>query len=209
VKILILTHQLPYPANTPRKIRTYNYIKDMIPGNRVTVLSRYDRSYDNTEASDHFTQMGCHPVFCNEPVVKTAWGKVVQDLLASLFSPYPYSVNSCISQRMLARFLKVYEQGKFDKIVCDGIHQTIHVPQKLFCYKILLEHAVSSPEARTVLAGKNPAAKLFTLLEWKKFKKLEDLMWRHYDEIHVYAADEKKQIEARTGHKNVRVIACA
>ena len=209
MKILILTKELPFPANTARKIRTYNYIRDLIKGNQVTVLSRYDRSYDNTPAVDHFTELGCTPVFCNETVRIDSPLIKFKNLVFSLFSAYPYSVSSCISPRMVERFLRTYSLGKYDVIICDGIHQTIHVPKEVYSYKILLEHAISLPQAKDVLRkNSNPFQKLFSLLEWKKFRNLEDAMWKIYDEIHLYDAQSKEFIEQRVGHKKVKVIQC-
>ncbi len=209
MKILIITKELPYPANTVRKIRIYDYIKKNIPGNQVTILSRYDRSYDNSPATDHFVDMGATPVFCNEAVHTTGLVQKIKNLFLSVFSPLPYSVYACISERMRERFLKVYEQGKFDKIICDGIHQTIHIPQTMFSYKVLLEQEISTSTTQQILKKTpNPVKKLFILLEWKKFRKMEDETWKNYDEIHVCSEENKKIIEERVEHKRVTVITC-
>ena len=142
------------------------------------------------------------------PLAATA-GKIGKlfALLTSFFSSIPYAVRirtQTKTKRELADYIKT---SKIDLVICDGIHQSLNVPENINARKILYEHNVESEILRRYSEMENNITKkVFVYSQFKKFVALQKKMWQSFDSV-ICCSEQDRQIMLKIAPiANIKVI---
>ncbi|MEK6715265.1 MAG: glycosyltransferase, partial [Candidatus Omnitrophota bacterium] len=191
---------LPYPATHGYKKRNYFLIKALSERNIDITLFVENADKDGTEAITHLKS------YCKEiKIIKTKRQNKLLTAFFSLFSSLPFSLKLRLSPKTKKTIAQYIKENPQDLIICDAIHRALNLPLYNKAYKILYEHNIESTIIkRYAKLEKNILKKLFAFVEYLKFKKIEEKIWRMFNCVAACSLLDKKIIQERT--KGVKVI---
>lgn len=120
-RILFLYGDIPYPANTGARIRTYNLLINAAKSVQITLLTMLDPSQRDSDRS-RIAQMESQNVKVIS-IDRIAESKIdfLRVIAGSFFSPRPAIVDRYTSAAYLAKVSELCGSGNFDLLHCDSI----------------------------------------------------------------------------------------
>src|SRR4051794_8595307 len=104
LRVVVVDEELPFPATSGKRIRTWNLLKRLAPRHRITYLSHRNADPREAEAAaSHLREHGIEPVVVDRAVPPRSGPLFYARLLANLLSPLPYSVASHASAALRER----------------------------------------------------------------------------------------------------------
>lgn len=203
MKALFLVRDLPYPATNGYKKRNYFLLKALSERNNIDIVLFVENSdkADN-DAIAHLAS------YCKD--IKILAAKKRNKLLCafmSLFSPLPFSVLrrvSKITRNEIALYIKENPQ---DLIICDAIHRALNLPLNPKAKTMLYEHNIESIIIRRyAVTERNILKKIFALIEYIKFNRLEKKIWAKFDYCIACSSLDKKLMQEKAKDINVAVV---
>lgn len=153
MKVLWLSHLVPYPPKGGVLQRSYNLINELAKYADVHLVAFVQKSLINTFYEDFDEGLkDCHQellkicdevAFVNIPQEQIANG-MMKTALKSLFSSYPYTVNWLISEEFEAQFQQQITTHSFDAIHVDTISLAYYTRSITDIPLILDHHNVES-----------------------------------------------------------------
>lgn len=202
MKALFLIRDLPYPATNGYKKRNYFLLKELAKRNIEITLFSEKNDENNTLSIEHLKS------FCKEiRISKTqAHGKITSALL-SLFSMLPFSVKARVSKKTKKEITKYIKENPQNLIICDAIHRALNIPLDGKTYKILYEHNIESTIIKRYAdTEKNILKRLFALIEYLKFERLQKKIWKTFNYCIACSLLDKKLMEEKVKGINVCVV---
>lgn len=202
--ILFLTKEFPYPVNSGARMRTRHYLNGLCRAGQVILVCGGQVPDNGQSLLDADTQGQARLYSSGETLGNHI---SLPGRIRALLSLLPCAVSARVSFPLKETARRAARESGCDVIVCDGIHMALNVPMEIPCRKILDEHNVESTIiGRFFNTARNPLVKIYTLMEWLKFRRFEDRVWKQFDEIHVCSDVDKGQVEKRCGHDRVCVV---
>ena len=191
MKILWLSHLVPYPPKGGVLQRSYNLIKEVSKYHEVTLLAFIQTDLLKSmfpsveagllEAKEHLGNFCSHVEFIAIPCEKTSYGK---HLLAfkSLFTKDPYSINWLKSEKMWTAIQRIKSKEHFDAVHFDTISLAPYVTEFTDIPKVLDHHNIESHMMlRRAAHEENLLKKYYFLQEGKKLLRYEKEICAHFD----------------------------
>ena len=95
-------------------------------------------------------------------------------LLRSLFSHYPFTVINDYSRDIEATLHRLTSEKRFDLLVCDFLQPSLNFKRLRGAPTLLFEHNIESVIPRRHFeTSRNPIAKLFWWLQWRRMERYE------------------------------------
>lgn len=173
MNILFVATQLPLPADTGGRIRSFNLIKHLSRKHQVTFVCSVDR---NT-AQDVLEEMArwCSR-FIGIPtrqINSRNWLYFLR-LAANFLSPTPFGVSKDYHPALAGRIRDLLKSERFDVLVCDFLHAAVNLKGINSVATVLFQHNVEAEIFRRYyLQQTGPLRKLFWLYQWKKMQRYE------------------------------------
>jgi glycosyltransferase involved in cell wall biosynthesis len=120
LRIAVLDEELPFPATSGKRIRTFNLLSRLAERHRVTVLCH--RNPDRREAfaaDDAFRQLGIETVIVERSVPAKSGPAFYARLAGNLLSPLPYSVSSHSSPALATAVRRFAAKHRVDVWHCE------------------------------------------------------------------------------------------
>ena len=114
LRVAVVDEELPYPANSGKRIRTLNLITRLARRHDITFFAH--RSADESEvkpAVEYLVALGVRPVLTDKPLPRKSGVDFGFRLAGNLLSPLPYSVATHANGEMGA-LIKNATEGAFD-----------------------------------------------------------------------------------------------
>lgn len=212
MKILWISHILPYPPKGGVTQRSYNLIKEVAKENDVYLLTFNQKAWLSTEkdilkAKREF-QLFCKLVEISEiPSEKSnwAWHKLV---IQSFFSKNSYSVNWTKSKMMQQRIEEFLSKNHVNLIHCDTIGLAEYAKDVKGIPKVLNHHNIESHMIlRRAKKVGNLLKKVYFYLEGVKLRKYEKKMCPFFDvNLAVSELDKERLLHIVQNLNNIEII---
>lgn len=217
MKILWISHLVPYPPKAGVLIRSYNLVKqlgqrhevDLFMFNQKTLLEAFYPS----QAEGIQAAIKALAPYVNkhwiEPIAyeKSTFHKLLL-IAKSFFSRTPYTVNWLKSREANKQLVEIISNNKYDLIHFDTISLDIY--QKLVHKdtKIAMNHhnIESHMMGRRAMKEKNYFKKLYFQQEYKKLHKYEQNHLPNYDGHIVCSKDDAHRLRELSQANNIEVI---
>jgi glycosyltransferase involved in cell wall biosynthesis len=203
LQILWLKTELLHPVDKGGKIRTYNMLKELKRDHHVTYIALDDGSADHAArglATEYCHDLVCIPHEQREKFTAGFYGELFVNMASSL----PYAIKKYQSAAMKREIVERTNNGAVDIVICDFLAPAVNVPRDLPCASILFEHNVEAMIwKRHFEVQANAVKKNYLRVQWKKMLKFEQEMCRAFDSVVAVSAEDRDQIKAEYGAKNV------
>lgn len=194
MKILWLSHLVPYPPKGGVLQRSYNLVRELSKHHDVTLLafiqSDLIKSRLSTmdaglnEARQHLSQYCSKVEFIEIPSENSTYGKYLL-ALKSLFTYDPYTINWLKSDLMRTAILQTTDQTKFDLVHFDTISLAHYINLFPTTVKALDHHNIESHMMlRRAEIEKNLLKKIYFHREGKKLLRYEKAVCTMFN-VHV------------------------
>jgi glycosyltransferase involved in cell wall biosynthesis len=120
LRVAVLDEELPFPATSGKRIRTFNLLKRLAERHRVTYLCH--RNPDRVEAAaadDAFRRLGIETVIVERTVPSKSGPGFYARLAGNLLSPLPYSVASHSSPALADAVRRCAARHRIDVWHCE------------------------------------------------------------------------------------------
>jgi sugar transferase (PEP-CTERM/EpsH1 system associated) len=175
MKILFLTHLLPYPPNDGARIRSFNLLKTLANLHQVTLISFIN---ETTRQEDIEELRG----FVHE--LKTVFRPqkyAVKDLLKGVCTSEPFTIINYRSTEMSEVVGKVLNEG-CDAVHCEHLNMAQYAPASLGLRRIIDMHNIESEIVRRYGARvSNPLKSLYARITASKLARYEQEVLSSFD----------------------------
>ena len=206
LKVLFFSQRFPYPMDTGGKIRTGKLLEQLNDLFHITLVSNVESPKDDGYL-DQVKNLCAefYPVPWKE-VSKYSF-KFYLKVLLGMFSRYPFTVINDYSRDLEAALRYLTTSQHFDLLVCDFLQPSLNVRNINGIPTLLFEHNIESVIPRRHFeTARNPIAKVFWWLQWRKMERYEKDACRKFTGTVTVSEADKKCLEERFGIKNVFAI---
>jgi len=193
MKILLVTHLVPYPPRGGCSLRNFNLIKECSKRHEIHLLTFYQKAhlYGHSNLGDNIKEM---QKYCKEVRVfeiptdgkKLRWSLL---LLLNLFSSKPYSTWRFHSKEMVNAVKEAVNTESFDLMEIGTIALAEYSKLAPNLPKLLVHHNIESELLIRRAAGlKNPLARAYVAHQGRKLRNYEKEAARFFD-YHTTVSD--------------------
>ena len=199
MKILLISHILPYPPKGGCPQRNYNLLKECATTNEIHMLAFYRKSHQASpakiqEAIDALKQH-CKKIEVFR--IPADHNKILWYLLLffNLFFPMPYSVWLYSSSKMKAAIKRCLDSGSYDIMEIGEIGLANYARLAPEIPKILIHHNIESQLLyRRMKFVSNWLAKSYLWLQSVKLRRFERIAGRLFDIHTTVSEDDRKTL---------------
>ncbi len=188
MRLLYLTHRLPYPPNRGDKIRSHHFIKELSKHHDVMLLSFDESSSDSKESIQELNKI-C--VDLKTVPMNYTFSKA-KGLLALLFNK-SISVFAFQSRRFFNEFIKALALFKPDIVIADSsVMADYPFRKEIFYYADFMD--VDSEKWHQFAQKSSRFLKWIYAYESKKLKNFEKLISLKAEKVFLVSETEKKRL---------------
>lgn len=112
---MVIDEEIPYPADSGKRIRTWNLLRRLAPRHRISLLC-YGTNQEQAFSAVQSAGIDVHLV---DPIANLRGWQLHARLFANLFSPYPYSVSKHYTRRFQRQLNLLLQKEPFDLLHCE------------------------------------------------------------------------------------------
>jgi sugar transferase (PEP-CTERM/EpsH1 system associated) len=199
VHILWLKTELLHPVDKGGRIRTYNMLRELKRGHRVTYLTLDDGTAAPGAAALALEYCDALVRIPFESAPKRT-PRFYAELLRNAGSPLPYAVAKYRSAAMERALCELVARGDVDVVVCDFLAPSVNVPGDLPCPTVLFQHNVEAEIwRRHTEVASHPVKKAYFREQWRRMRAFEASECRRFD--HVVAVSPQDAEAFRAGYR--------
>ncbi len=207
MRILVVDEEIPYPLNSGKRLRTYNLLKPLAARNDITFVCRYhEHLKENTSSA--LRDVGIQPEVVPDPIPRKQGARFYLTLLGNLLSPYPYTVASHASSRLVRRIAELCREKPFDLIHCEWTPYAINLQPWLGKMPTLVDaHNIEAMIwHRNFQVETNLAKKAFIYLQWRKMAAFERSFFPQFSRCVAVSSQDALGIAQWAGKERVDVV---
>lgn len=211
MKILWLSHNVPYPPIGGVLQRNYNLLKEVATQHDVYLIALNQRallptSTDVSEARIALEKLCSYvevlPIPSEQSVID--WFKL---LFRSLFTKHPYTINWLKSKQMHRRIHNIVMSKHFDVVHYDTISLAEYLKQTCHIPAVLNHHNIESAMMlRRALNSTNIVKRLYFLLEGRKLREYEKQMGRRFHSNLTVSELDRARLSTIIPGKRIHVV---
>ena len=170
LRVLAIDEEVPYPADTGKRIRTWNLLKRLAARHDITLLC-YGR--ERGREFDVVRQCGIK-LRLVDPLLELSGLALSWRLLLNLISPYPYSVQKHYTKRFQNKVDELLSSSEFDLLHCEWTPYARYRTERFQIASVLATHNIESQiwERRAENAG-GVLARIFFRMQARKMAAFE------------------------------------
>lgn len=201
MKVLWLSHLLPFPPQGGVMQRSFNLLKEVSKKNEVYLFALNQKAWlpmkeDVNRARNEFMKFCKRVDIFDLPSDKSkyAWYKLVGK---SFFTKNPYTVNWTMSREMQNSIKQMLKRSQVDVIHCDTIGLAEYLKNIEKIPKVLNHHNIESHMMlRRAKKENNLLKKLYFYVEGKKLKKYEKIFCPLFDRNITVSELDKNRLQS-------------
>ncbi|MCP4567743.1 MAG: glycosyltransferase [FCB group bacterium] len=203
--VLFLTGTVPYPLTTGAKIRTFNLLKALINEFNIELLTAINEPDDK----DHLRAIEQAGIKCHVVDSMNRNGAFSQqlDAIKSYFGSAPYLVRHYTYRIYRDQLNHLLTENNYDVIHCDSISLTGNLkgidPQRLMLTQHNIEQIIW---AGYVAHAENVLSRSFYRDQYRKVKRLEENLDRHYGHVVTVSEEDKTRLAASYPKDKIVVV---
>lgn len=180
LRIAVLDEELPFPATSGKRIRTFNLLRRLADRHQITVLCH--RNPDAAEAAaadDAFRSLGIETVIVDRTVPAKSGPVFYARLAGNLLSPLPYSVTSHSSPALAEAVRRFAAKNRIDVWHCEWTPYA-QVLRDAFgkrfpasCWSVMAHNVESLIWRRYAETEANPMKRWYVRKQLEKFEAFE------------------------------------
>jgi len=191
MKILFITHLLPYPPNCGGYIRTYNFIRCLSRNHKVDLIAYLYNLQDQNQVK--FLEKICNEI----RVIPLQRKPLFPYLLMSFFNEKPYLYLRDYSDNMKKLVHKMIETNHYDIVFVEQLPMVGYVPKENHSYQIYANILISGMiMERLIKYQKNPVKRIVGNIETKKLNKLEKNACENHNLTITISENDKQVLES-------------
>ena len=181
--ITIVDGDVPYPANSGKRLRSLNLALPLAARHRITYIARCASAAEGAEAAAFLSRHGIEPIMVEEPIAAKSGPAFYGRLAGNLLSALPYTVQSHMGAAMRTacvehaarRNVDVWQVEWFGYLYCvEGLRGR----------KVLSAHNVESLIWKRYLETEtNPVKRAFVREQWRKMLRFERQSFAAVDKV--------------------------
>lgn len=206
MKVLVVDEEIPYPANSGKRIRTYNLLKHLAKSHDIHFVCRSHAGDGDTDPNG-LRDVGIHPVIVDDPILKKSGVEFNLALMANLFSRYPYSVASHRSQKLQRTIHNLLINEGFDLIHCEWSPYAININPLWKGPRVVMAHNVEAMVwRRSFEVERQIPKKAYICFQWKKMESFERSALPLFDRVIAVSDEDRRVIEEYTPRDKTVVV---
>lgn len=206
LKILFFSQRFPYPMDTGGKIRTGKLLEQLKNIFDITLVSNVESPKDDAyldQVKKLCTEF--HPVPWKETKKYTL--RFYLKVIRSILSRYPFTVLNDYSKSLEAALIDRTSSEHFDLLICDFLQPSLNFKRLTGAPTLLFEHNIESViPGRHYETARNPIAKVFWWLQWRKMQRYEKEACATFNVVVTVSDKDKKLLEREFSAKHVFTI---
>jgi glycosyltransferase involved in cell wall biosynthesis len=174
LRVVLVDEELPYPANSGKRIRTLNLVLRLARRHRLTYVCHRNADADEArQAAAFFVDRGIVPVVVDRPVPPRAGPRFYLRLAGNLLSPWPYSVATHRSWALRRALGRLAAGGGVDLWHCEWTPYAASL-QGLAGPRLVVAHNVESVIwQRYAEAEPGALRRWYIRRQWHKWRRFE------------------------------------
>ena len=203
MKVLVLDEWLPYPADTGKKLRTYNLMRHLTRAAEVTYV------YYGKGGEPLPPDWGPGTRLVAVPDLRPAKGSTAYWLRVALnvLRPLPFSAEFASSPRLVETLARLVRENPFDVLLCEGAGYARMLAVIPHPHRVLMAHNVEHLQwIRFAKARRSPVIKVFAWWQHRKMHAYETWLFRRYQRITTVSAEDRELLLRMVPHPNVQVV---
>jgi glycosyltransferase involved in cell wall biosynthesis len=180
--VAIVDEELPYPANSGKRIRSLNLVLRLAQRHRLTYIAhRHADSGEAAEAAAFFRERGIEVLLADRPVPRKSGLSFYARLGGNLCSSFPYSVQSHTSKPLQRLIRERLSTMPVDLWHCEWTPYAENLARAIpgAPFVVMAHNIESQIWRRYVDHESNPCKRWYIRRQWSKFERFER---------HVFAA---------------------
>lgn len=176
LRVAIVDEELPYPANSGKRIRSLNLVLRLARRHRLTYLAhRHADPEEAAEAAAFFRERGIEVLLADRPVPRKSGFGFYARLGANLCSSLPYSVQSHTSKALQRLIREHHSTRPVDLWHCEWTPYAENIARAIPGVPfVVMAHNVESQIWRRYSEHEaNPCKRWYIRRQWSKFEQFE------------------------------------
>jgi len=193
MKIFFLTSRVPFPMNTPAKIRAYNLIKGVALDHELT-LCTFVENQEERQSLREFLPV-CKRVLPLLPRKFSAFGSIGL-FFKSLFSRKPLVFQKKWASSIYQEIREELNSAKYDLIHCEDLMMSQFVFDYVGIPKVLdINQYESESYKRAAIGSKGSFRRRLLRWQWQKMQRYENYVFKYMDIILVTSKKDRAYLE--------------
>lgn len=204
MKILFLQKRILFPTDAGMKIRTLNVVRYLARWHDLTYLCNI--SPDDEPYLNDMRALGLQ--LETIPWSETARGSLLfyGELLANLFSPYPYNVVKDYDPQLRARAAELLENGDYDLVICDFVQMARNVIGLRTPPTVLFQHNVEAEIFRRMAEAGSLPRRVYLRYQFRKMQRFEAMAGRQFNKVVAVSERDRSAFQQDYNWPHVRTI---
>ena len=208
MNVVIVDEELPYPANSGKRIRTLNLTLQLAKRHKITyVCHRNADSAEAKQAEEFFNDHGITTILVERAVPSKSGPAFYARLLGNLFSPLPYSVQVHTSRELTQAIQRHAETNAVDLWHCEWTPYGQSLCGVVDAPWVVMAHNVESLIwQRYHETESNPIKRWYIKHQWHKFERFEQEMFAKATQTITVSEADAVLARKRFGSSRLRVV---
>ncbi len=206
--VVILDGDLPYPANSGKRLRTLNLMLPLARRHDLTYISRCHAHGPELEQARQFLgDHGIRPILIDDPLPRKSGPMFFTRLLANFASTWPYAVTSHQSAAYGEAVRAHARNHAVDLWQCELVSYLPMLPRDAGGRRIVVAHNVDTMiwKRYAADAGSLPA-RVFLASQYRKMRRFESWAFNSVDGVVAVSRPDADIIRTEFGANNVTVV---
>ena len=208
LKIAIVDEELPYPANSGKRLRTLNLISRLAKRHDITYFShRNQQESEVIPAESHLRSLGISPVVVHRAIPAKKGIQFCWRLATNLLSPLPYSVTSHTSSTLRDTISQQVKCGNFDLWQCEWTpYAELFRNIRKASFAVMAHNVESIIWQRYYESETNSPKRWYIKHQWKKFEAFEAWAFDRATRTITVSDEDAEVAKLRFGANRVSVV---
>lgn len=204
MRVLFLTGDIPFPANTGARLRTSNLLIELSKHVSITVAVIY-KSDDFESRASTLERLGIKIIYASQ--VKPKQTGLYFGAVKNLFEKTPFIVAKHRNPQYESLVMECAGSSEFDLVHCDSISLVPAIMKVSSLPRMLTEHNMEALIwQRYAENQKNPFKSWYVKLQQRRVYSFERLACRMCDSVIAVSEEDRRHLQQQFGVTNVTVV---
>lgn len=207
-RVVIVDEELPYPAETGKRIRSWNLTRRLARNFSITYVAHRSQTREETMAAEAcLLDHGVEACVVDRPISPNRGLGFYAKLGANLLSPLPYSVQRHATREMQAEVRRLNAEGSVDLWQVEWTPYAQNLESRGTAPRVVMAHNIESQIwQRYFESEENPLKRWYIGRQYAKFLKFEREAFQRASRVVVVSDPDADLARRLYGMKEVEVV---